>query len=193
MAKGGSYMALIIGFGHKARQGKDTVCQIVHEALPKLTRIVSFADDLKAHARVMGMRTKDSGMLQLLGSALRRVDPAVFVRCLASRLEDVGAPCVLVSDVRYINEADWIRQRNGMVVRVTRHEPNGLLYVAPDRDPDHLSETELDTYHDWNWYISALSGDIQKLEEEAAILVKVIAGRLGGTAPPYSILEQAWP
>jgi hypothetical protein len=45
----------IIGLGHKARHGKDTVASHLLKLLPG-ARIFSFADDLKALARALGMR-----------------------------------------------------------------------------------------------------------------------------------------
>ncbi len=41
-----------IGFGHRARQGKDTAARAIHYAFPRDTHILGFADALKAYARV---------------------------------------------------------------------------------------------------------------------------------------------
>ena len=141
-----------------------------------------FSGDLKSYARILGMRGKDSVMLQHLGSALRRIDEGVFIRCLAEQVEDEKPACALIPDVRYKNEADWIKKQGGMLVRVVRTEPNGLQYVSSDRDPNHPSEAELNHYDGWGWYIDAPSGFMDTLRIEAERLVNAIRRRLGITS-----------
>jgi len=175
-------MALIIGFGHKARHGKDTVCQYVHAALPNDTKIMGFSDDLKAFARVLGMRQKDARLLQALGTdVFRRLNIDFWLRCMGDRVAGMDAPCILIPDVRFANEARWIYEQDGLLVRVSRTDPKtGLQYVASDRDPTHHSEIELDHYDKWGWYISKDSGDLEGLKAEAAYLARAITTRLGG-------------
>lgn len=173
---------LIIGFGHKARHGKDTICNFVHAALPNETKIMGFSDDLKAFARVLGMRAKDARLLQALGTdVFRRLDQDFWLRCMGDRIAETDAACVLIPDVRFENEARWIYEQDGLLVRVSRTDPGtGLLYTSADRDPMHHSETDLDHYDKWGWFISKDSGDMRGLEAEAAYLAKAIATRIGG-------------
>ena len=175
-------MSLLVGFGHKARHGKDTVAGLVHQALPKHTTVMRFSGDLKAHARILGMKGKDSRFLQKLGDALRSLDQDIFIRCLGEQIADEEPPCVLIPDVRYKNEAEWIKKQGGVLVRVTRTDPSGLQYVSSDRDPNHVSETELDHYDGWGWYIDAPSGATALLEEESMWLARAIAVRVGAVA-----------
>ena len=175
-------MSLLVGFGHKARQGKDMVAGLVHQALPEHTTVMRFSGDLKSYARILGMKGKDSRFLQKLGDALRTLDQDIFVKCLAEQIVAEEPACVLIPDVRYTNEAEWIRRQGGLLVRVTRTEPNGLRYVSSDRNPDHVSETELDHYDGWGWYINVQSGDTDGLEQESRFLVGAIASRLGRSA-----------
>ena len=138
-----------------------------------------FSGDLKSYARILGMRGKDSRFLQKLGDALRSLDQDIFVKCLAEQVFSEEPPCVLIPDVRYVNEAEWIKRQGGVLVRVARTEPNGLQYVAQDRDPNHPSEAELNHYDGWGWYIHAESGDITTLQREATLLIHGIRDRLG--------------
>lgn len=67
---------------------------------------------------------------------------------------------VVVSDVRFANEAAWIKAQGGVLVRVQRH---GLQPVAP-----HVSETELagiahDHHLDNNGSLAALFDQVDEL------------------------------
>jgi dephospho-CoA kinase len=78
--------------------------------------------------------------LQRLGTeSVRALDETFWVRALAARLDAETGPAV-VTDVRFPNEADLIRSRGGLIVRVTRpHAPATLA---------HSSESALDRYDD---------------------------------------------
>jgi hypothetical protein len=73
--------------------------------------------------------------LQQLGVAVRdNVGEDAWIRALANRAAFVPGP-VVVTDVRFHNEADWIQRAHGALVRIERP---GL----DDRD-SHKSENEL--------------------------------------------------
>lgn len=75
--------------------------------------------------------------LQKLGSAIRELDPDFWLDAALDTIEDTPGP-VVITDVRYPNEADAIRARGGVLVRVLRP---GL--VSTDQ---HASEVALDRY-----------------------------------------------
>lgn len=77
--------------------------------------------------------------LQKLGQAVRAQDPDYWLRAGIARATAVGGP-VVVTDVRFPNEADAIRNAGGYLVRVTRDLPD-------DGDRD-ISETALDDYRE---------------------------------------------
>lgn len=65
---------LIIGIGHRARQGKDSAARFIHETFPQQTRIYSFASSVRAVCRtVLGMEEKDAPLLQLVGTEVFRL------------------------------------------------------------------------------------------------------------------------
>jgi hypothetical protein len=77
-------------------------------------------------------------LLQNLGQALRDlVDPDIWVKAAIRRIEKINGP-VVVTDVRYPNEADAIHALGGEVVRVTRPGFNGVN--------NHESEHAMDDY-----------------------------------------------
>lgn len=163
---------IVVGFGHKARQGKDLLAKSVHNWLShgKVNVVtMGFADELKAMARTLGMTTKNSVMLQHLGMAMRALEPNYWIMRLAVRLEELQPDVVLIPDVRFENEANWIKSRGGRLVKVTRLT-NADIYTAGDRDPHHQSETELDNYPGWHRQIVVKNGDLAALERHGQIL-----------------------
>jgi hypothetical protein len=82
------------------------------------------------------------GALQGTGKAIRALDPEFWLRMGMQRVDDqrTRGP-VVVTDVRYPNEADAIRERGGLIVRVYR------TGTAPGPNA-HESETALDDYEE---------------------------------------------
>jgi hypothetical protein len=163
---------LVIGFGHKARQGKNQVADFIHEAHPRDTRLYSFADALRVYCRVVhGMTLKDAPLLQRVGVEMREQrGPHFWVNILEARIREEQPKVALVTDVRFPNEARWC----DATIKVTRlvqapQRTTGVLvpYVAQDRPANHPSETALDGYPNWWSEITARDGDLQKLKQDA--------------------------
>jgi hypothetical protein len=175
-------LPLLVGIGHRARQGKDTLASLIHACAPAETTIMRLADPLKMYARMTGlMNGKDSGLLQKLGLLFRQhCHEDFFIQQLEYRIQDEPAKIILLSDLRYRNELAWIRQHQGIAIRVHRLTPDGAPYFAADRDPDHVSECELDDAT-FDYEITARTGDLSALTEAANRLwCDVIAPRAKG-------------
>jgi hypothetical protein len=168
---------LLIGFGHRARQGKNTAAQAVLEACPLETRVhmYAFADALKQEVRVACGKyggqfallsawksegilpdwvhyedPKPRPLLQWWGTEFRRKqDPDYWVKRLDKKLIQHAPEVALVTDVRFRNEVDYIKARGGFVVECLRTS-------APDFEvEEHSSEAELDGFRGWDFYITA--------------------------------------
>jgi hypothetical protein len=159
---------LYIGFGYKARHGKNFCADAIHQAFPADTKSIGFADALKAHCRVaFGMRAKDAPLLQMVGTDLyRRQHANLWVEVLHYTALESREPIILIPDVRFPNEAGFIKANGGVMVKVTRTTPSGI-YIAPDRDPNHPSETALDTYTEWDAEIECEEGNLDGLSRAA--------------------------
>lgn len=155
---------MLIGLSGYARSGKDTVAEYLvaehgftriafadpmREALYRLNPLISIHDmtHVPLASAIDGMGWEEvkaasadlRGLLQRMGTEVGRelfgqnfwVGQAL---ARAARHENV-----VFSDVRFLNEANAIRNLNGSVIRVTR----------PGTDPanSHTSETSLDNYH----------------------------------------------
>lgn len=145
---------MIIGLsGHKG-VGKTTLAR--YASLTYGLRLYSFAEPLKRLCRELfwpDVESRDDALmplrrrriLQSVGFELRKHDPHVFIRLLVNRIiaDDLGSDPefwdIIIDDVRYVSEADWIRSKRGLVLRLEDRT------VTAARD-EHASETELDQY-----------------------------------------------
>ena len=136
---------LVIGLGHKARHGKDSVARILIDAFPRPVQRFSFADDLYAICRVLhGMTVKDAPLLQRVGVAFRERDPETWVRCVDTKIREARPRVAVITDVRFPNELAFIRALGGVCWKVRRVLADGSEFVDPSRPATHISETALD-------------------------------------------------
>jgi hypothetical protein len=158
---------LIVGLGHRSRQGKNTAADIIHEAYPRETRIYGFADALYALCRIQGMRGKDGRRLQETGEDFRTPGCAMvgevlvwthrnfWVEVLLDRIATERPAVALIADMRHVNEAIVCEAR----VKVERVHADGSPWLVTDRDPNHISETALADYRDWTHQLRNVDGD----------------------------------
>lgn len=108
--------------------------------------------------------------LQRLGVAIRELDTGFWVHAAARTIEAAlgeGRP-VVVTDVRFPNEAEYIRHKGGVLVRVERP---GLHPVDA-----HESETALD---EWEFDCLVVNdGTLDELRERASHLLGVARRRV---------------
>ncbi len=110
-------------------------------------------------------------MLQNLGTeAIRRaIHPEAWTNALFADYKPVSywsrdfgvstvQPNWIITDVRFENEAESVRQRGGILIRINRKS-------AADTGT-HPSETELDGYQGWDWVIYNDGNDLAALESE---------------------------
>ena len=91
-------------------------------------------------------------MLQKLGTEVgRQIHPDAWVRSLAQHYKP-GVSRWIIDDVRFPNEADWIKAQGGVVIRL-EGDP-GCVRATTSRDTNHPSETALDDYTGFNAVIN---------------------------------------
>lgn len=223
---------LILGFGNKARHGKDSCAEAIidyyqrqHEAASKHGLIkhravkvqrLAFADALYKEVNEflaitqsfdysfqelfrMGVREVRGGeicvdkipdwvtpdkplidpraplgkfpkLLQWWGTEFRRAqNPNYWVEAWKKAI-DPKADVVIVTDVRFVNEAEAIKAASGVTIKVSRLNLDGTPFVDPTRDANHRSEIELDDYN-FDYRITVKTGDLILLESWAITLV----------------------
>lgn len=178
---------ILIGLGHKARQGKDYVSNYMAEALSGI-RIYSFAKALKEHCKANHVKllaqfksaTGFTGeveqkvdpiygytrVLQWYGTYARETDADVWVKVVAQSIEKDKPQIAIITDVRFPNEAAFVKEKGGYTCECIRIMEDGKQYTDPGRDPNHISETALDNY-DWDFIIRVKNGDLRSLQVKA--------------------------
>jgi dephospho-CoA kinase len=132
---------MLIGLAGFAQSGKDSVGLVLIE---RGYRRYAFADRLKLVARIRHGwdGAKDEAgrvLLQRLGEYYRNeVSPSYWIDQLEAAMEaDEVNPMrddVVITDVRYMNEIEWIRECGGRLWQVTR--------PGVEAANDHVSEHE---------------------------------------------------
>ena len=82
-------------------------------------------------------------LLQKVGQGLRdAIDPDLWIKALFANTE--GWSNYIIADVRYPNELEAIKERDGVLIRINRNGAGA---------GNHRSETALDDYNDWDLII----------------------------------------
>jgi len=179
---------MLLGLSGKRGSGKDTVARFIQEARPGEWRLAKFADKIKEITALLTglplavMYSQEGkthylpeyGMTvgefqQRLGTdAIRRgLHPETWVIACMANIPD-GQP-TLITDVRLPNEADAIRARGGVVVRV---EGDPLQQRGDGtRDDSHDTETGLDHYPHFAAVIHN-TGTLDELRQKVTALLQ---------------------
>lgn len=189
-------MKLLLGFGNKARHGKDSAATAILDHIEKnnrriqmhyasstaITRAESFkfAAALYEECRQLhGMIEKDPVLLQRVGAARRAEDVNYWVdrafKKVGEFLAREGNRVAIITDVRHKNEADAIRREGGYLINLTRLNLNGTVFVSPDRPANHISEVDLDGYN-WDFYIRTHTGEDALAADQAITIYHYIRG-----------------
>jgi len=169
---------LIIGIGYKKHSGKDTLagliaeeygahnCDILHFA-DALYREISDAtgvsvDQIKADKHIF------RPLLQWWGTEFRKkyqCNERYWLDYLDREMSFNEKEVLLIPDVRFYTEVQFVRNLGGKLLRVFRE---GSL-----TNDTHPSETELDNYHGWDMLVSNNSS-IEHLRHQAKGIVATL-------------------
>jgi hypothetical protein len=142
----------LIGISGPARSGKDTLGQCIVDILSERginCEKTSLARQLKEECKDFLLDTigidsfteKDEEkqiirpLLVTWGTHVRRkLDPDVWIKSVEKKRKQ---NCVtIVSDIRFRNEFDWIKDNGGYVIFVDRVLPNGSKIQAANKDEE---------------------------------------------------------
>lgn len=109
-------------------------------------------------------------LMQTLGTEWGRnlIQPNIWVDTLFEYVDGVvdDVDFATITDVRFLNEIESVKKRNGILVKVQRDE-------VDNNGDSHLSETELDYFADWD-YIIDNNGTLADLQNSASTLLREI-------------------
>lgn len=180
---------MIIGLGHTARSGKDTVAE--HLRLEHGFSTIAFASALKQGARaIFGLSEEQvSGDLKEVVDSFwddtpRSILQKMGTECMrAGYLDDLWVKCVeraievptderwVISDVRFLNEARAVKNWGGYLVKVDR--PGGPEIEGSQ----HSSEVAMSEYQDWD-YVLTNDGTLSDLYEKVnQMILEFVRGK----------------
>lgn len=132
----------LVGITGKARSGKDTLAEylVEHHGFLKLSfaePIRRFVSDITGHSveeltdgplkeeHLGWLDTTPRRLMQTVGTEWGRemVDPDLWLKVAHRRIREArqaGVPGIVIADVRFDNEAEFVRRWGGEVVRLTR-------------------------------------------------------------------------
>ncbi len=101
-------------------------------------------------------------------------------RCIAEAREEEVA-VALCPNLRLPPEAATWREAGGIMVRVTRLNEDGSLYISPDRNPNDITETALQ-FWPANYYLTNVNNinGAELLKMQAVTLYKYIRETVNG-------------
>jgi len=182
---------IIIGISGKLCSGKDTVADYLIKRMGHINFTKeSFALNLKkiiattcgtdletqmtqeGKNQVCPIFNKTYGTMQqeIGGTVLRRYDEDYWLKSLFAK-HKTGQSWI-ISDVRYPNEANYIKSIGGILIRV-EGDP-GKIRASSTRDMTHSSEISLDNYDffDITWQNEPPIGNLSKLVGEVDKLIQ---------------------
>ena len=229
---------LILGFGNKARNGKDTAAEAIRDYYQTLNvaftkhgyglkapkvGVFKFADALYAEVNEWLKVTTDNGrteyapegryvvppssdnptmvsipdwvqpdpnpqksalapygkhpkLLQWWGTEFRRqhFGHDYWVKKIFASIP-ANLDIALISDVRFVNEAEAIKQLGGYTINVQRLNRDGSQFFSSDRPVNHPSEIALDGYN-WDFYLKIPEGHAALTAELAITLAVYLRG-----------------
>lgn len=172
--------APLIGIAGRARSGKDTVANFIIAAIGGYR--YSFADPIRAMLAPLGVDMNDPywqarkedvipalgvsprRMMQTLGTEWGRnlINPDLWLVMAHQRLLRNG-PGMVISDVRFENEAAWIRKHGGRIIHVIRPEAKAVEAHASE-DGIEMLDTDAQLFN---------SGTLEELQLSVRKLLRV--------------------
>jgi phosphomevalonate kinase len=163
----------IIGLSGKKMSGKDTIYRVARDIFTDIdskTRVgrVAFADPLKAEvSEITGFRTdyiednkaRFRALLQVWGTEFRREFHGYdyWINKMGDILtsSDPHYDLMFITDVRFKNEAEYIKEMGGQVIQVIRRTPD-IYQTLQDMPPldSHATENDMEDYPDFDYTIN---------------------------------------
>ena len=169
---------LVIGFAGKARSGKDTAGEYLVDRYKFLR--YSFAQPLKDATKIMFNLTdkqveeKDKPaepwgrspreLYQKIGTDIaRNIDVNVWVKGCDIFKKDNPGRSIVITDVRFSNEAFWIRQQGGVVIFL-ESKTRGIYNNTRHSSENGLTGEDVDAVIENDGTIEALYEKIEELK-----------------------------
>lgn len=162
---------MIIGISGVARSGKDTLANgfvKIFEELGIKAKRYALADELKLEVRSFIKKTLNIDVFDLTDYQKKLIRPFLVFwgthirrennkNCWIESLEKQLKPDTLtiVSDIRYENEAEWVKKNGGILIHISRIGDFGNIIEAPneeERQNDPILAAKADASFVWQTF-----------------------------------------
>lgn len=181
----------IVGITGLKRAGKDTCAEYLvnrygfdrHSFAQPLKDMLSvlleyvdcndrYFSELNKEEKIPGINTSYRKLAQTLGTEWGRklIDDNIWINMLAANTEYVDK--IVISDVRFENEAKWVKKNGGIIIKVTRP----VLKSATDNHPSEqgIDESFIDHHITNNGSIEDLHKQLDTLFAQSDTIAKSI-------------------
>jgi hypothetical protein len=145
---------------------KDDICMNMFN----LSYIQCYGEDYNKNELIdaywEGEQLSARDLMQLIGTDLfRKLNPNVWVNALLNKIKRSNRQVVIVSDCRFPNEVEAIKNSGGLVFRLNRNPHKST----------HISESILDSHcYDWNNFDATLNNEHMTVREQYEKLKKLM-------------------
>lgn len=182
-------MKLVLGFAGKAQHGKTTCTSAIQRHCDSAgisCKVYEFSaiilDWCIAKGRLPHGITRpelNKEQLQLLvdaGNEGRSIHRDFWVGQILEAMRTDNPDVALTPNIRFSHEVDMLHAvhgAKGYVVRCTRLNANGSMYISRDRDPNDVTETSLDLFP-VDFYLTAKNDFGALMDLQATVLFKFL-------------------
>jgi hypothetical protein len=181
---------ILIGItGHK-QSGKDTIAEYLMKKyqfqqyafatpLKKMSKDAFHLTDEQLYGKEKEIKDLYWGyspryIMQIMGDLMRidltkympELKSDFFVKCFQHDYQIHQYPKLVVSDVRFVNEANSIKELKGMIIKVTRK-------AVDEKIDQHISEIEMGKIQNFNFVIEN-DGTLEELDQKVDKIMAVI-------------------
>lgn len=167
---------IILGIAGKKQSGKDTFADYIIQYARGIVVKRSLSDPLKDEVaqllniprqRIDNEKAHFRPLLQWYGTEWKRAEFGndYWIKKLEEKVLLSNADIIIIPDVRFANEVDWVRHMGGTVIKMER-------LGAFNKDP-HISENQINNFVP-DITIKANSGDLETLKLKAIWLIDQI-------------------
>jgi hypothetical protein len=178
-------MSLVIGASGRARHGKTIFCEAIYHYVTQnggTAKIYDVGDMIRREAinqgRIPNVERNDMTRAQLeiliaVGKEMRKIEPNYWINRLLHAAANDVFDVALCPNLRLPIEAQAFRDVGGYVVRCTRLNKDGSLFISEDRPPNDITETALQ-FWPADFYLTTVDGDVDFMALQAVTLYKYL-------------------
>lgn len=142
---------------------------IINDIMWWMSRTHTVDINSRNYRRLIGKKlTTPREVLQFVGTdVMRYYIPSYHIDIVRDKIEQGGN--IIITDVRFPNEAELILSLGGFLVRIER--PSHLRLYRGDGRASHVSETMLDSWDRWSYFLPNTSDNLSVLKAQVKLML----------------------